>query len=163
MPSGLTTLHSRSGGGSAKVIEDMSDATISGDRIELLDGISTVRPGPDRESWNGLSYEIGISSYTVGSQQLSMNVATVPPGGIAKAHIHVGFEVGLYILKGNLEHKYGERLEKSLINKAGDFIFIEPGVPHEVYNLSDSEEVVAVVCRSSAGQWDDIIPYEAGG
>jgi uncharacterized RmlC-like cupin family protein len=42
---------------------------------------------------------------------------------------------------------------------AGDFIFIEPGVPHEVYNLSDTEPVVAVVARSSADEWDKIVPY----
>jgi uncharacterized RmlC-like cupin family protein len=128
--------------------------------IELLDGISVIRPGLDNESWNGLSYKVGISERTVGAKDISMNVATVPPGGIAKAHIHVGFEVGLYILRGKLEHKYGKGLSKSVLNEAGDFIFIEPDVPHEVYNLSDTEEVVAVVCRSSAQQWDDIILYD---
>lgn len=139
----------------------MADSVAQQDeRIELLDGISTIRPGLDKESWNGLSYDVGISSRTVGSRELSMNVATIPPGGVAKAHIHVDFEVGLYILKGDLEHRYGTNLSKSVINAAGDFIFIEPGIPHEVYNLSESEEVVAVVCRSSPDQWDDIIPYE---
>ena len=129
------------------------------DYIEITDGISTIRPGSDRESWNGLSYEVGISEMTVGAKEFSMNVATVPPGGIAKAHIHVDFEVGLYILKGKLKHIYGERLERTIYNQAGDFIFIEPGMPHEVYNLSDTEEVVAVVCRTSARQWEDIINY----
>ena len=43
---------------------------------------------------------------------------------------------------------------------AGDFIFIAPGVPHEVFNLSDTEPVVAVVARSSADEWDNIIPYD---
>lgn len=139
----------------------MADASATRqEQIELLDGISTIRPGLDKQSWNGLSYDVGISSRTVGAKELSMNVATVPPGGIAKAHIHVDFEVGLYIVKGHLEHRYGAGLSKSVINSAGDFIFIEPGVPHEVYNLSDSEEVVAVVCRSSPDQWDDIIPYD---
>jgi uncharacterized RmlC-like cupin family protein len=133
------------------------------DHIEITDGISTIRPGIDKESWNGLSYDVGISERTVGSKDFSMNVATVPPSGIAKAHIHVGFEVGLYILKGKLKHIYGERLERTIYNEAGDFIYIEPGMPHEVYNLSDTEEVVAVVCRTSAKQWDDIIPYEPPG
>ncbi len=128
--------------------------------IEITEGISTIRPGIDKESWNGLSYEVGISASTVGAKDFSMNVATVPPGGIAKAHIHVGFEVGLYILKGKLKHIYGDRLEKTIYNEAGDFIYIEPGMPHEVYNLSDTEEVIAVVCRTSAKQWDDIIPFE---
>jgi uncharacterized RmlC-like cupin family protein len=130
------------------------------DHIEITEGIATIRPGIDKESWNGLSYDVGISERTVGAKDFSMNVATVPPGGIAKAHIHVGFEVGLYILKGKLKHIYGDRLEKTIYNEAGDFIYIEPGVPHEVYNLSDTEEVVAVVCRTSPKQWDDIIPYE---
>ena len=31
-----------------------------------------------------------------------MNVATIPPGGIAYAHIHVDFEVMLYILAGRV-------------------------------------------------------------
>lgn len=130
------------------------------DFIEITEGISTIRPGIDKESWNGLSYNVGISEKTVGAKEFSMNVATVPPGGVAAAHIHVDFEVGLYILKGKLKHIYGERLEKTIYNEAGDFIYIEPGLPHEVYNLSDTEEVVAVVCRTSAKQWEDIIPYE---
>lgn len=130
------------------------------DFIEITDGISTIRPGLDRESWNGLSYNVGINEKTVGAKEFSMNVATVPPGGIAKAHIHVDFEVGLYILKGKLKHIYGDRLERTIYNEAGDFIFIEPGMPHEVYNLSDTEEVVAVVCRTSAKQWENIIDYE---
>jgi uncharacterized RmlC-like cupin family protein len=46
-----------------------------------------------------------------------------------------------------------------LENEAGDFIYIKPGVPHEVFNVSDTEPVVAFVARSSAEEWDDIIPY----
>ena len=34
-------------------------------------------------------------------------------------------------------------------NTAGDFIFIEPGVPHEVFNASDTDPVVA---RSDASE-----------
>ena len=36
-----------------------------------------------------------------------MNVATIPPGGVAYAHIHVGFELMLYILQGRVRHEYG--------------------------------------------------------
>ena len=48
-------------------------------------------------------------------------------------------------------------------NQAGDFIFIEPGVPHEVFNMSDTEPVVAVVARSDASEWENIVPYDRGG
>jgi uncharacterized RmlC-like cupin family protein len=89
-----------------------------------------------------------------------MNVATIPPGGTAYAHIHVDFEVMLYILEGRVRHAYGPGLRHTIDNQAGDFIFIEPGVPHEVYNLSDAEPVVAVVARSDASEWENIIPYD---
>lgn len=128
--------------------------------VELLDGIAVIRSGASGGSWNGLNYNLGLSSRSVGTKELSMQVATVPPSGVAKAHIHVDFEVGLFILQGQVEHRYGKGLTKSVINGAGDFIFIEPGVPHEVYNLSDSEPIIAVVARSSPNQWDEIIPYD---
>jgi uncharacterized RmlC-like cupin family protein len=95
----------------------------------------------------------------VRATQLSMNVATIPPGGVAAAHIHVDFEVMLYILHGRVRHEYGPALEFAIENEAGDFIFIEPGVPHEVFNLSDTEPVVAVVARSDATEWEHIVPF----
>ena len=128
--------------------------------IERYEGIACLRKGAGRDHWNGLNYQLGINKTTVGSQVLSMNVATVPPGGIAAAHIHVGFEVGLFIVQGRVLHKFGKGLRESLENSAGDFIFIEPGLPHEVYNLSDTEPIVAVVARTSPNQWDEIIPYD---
>ena len=88
-----------------------------------------------------------------------MNVASIPPGGVAYAHIHVDFDVMLYILQGRVRHEYGDGLKESIDNEAGDFIYIEPGVPHEVYNLSETEPVVAVVARSDASEWEHIIPY----
>ena len=89
-----------------------------------------------------------------------MNVATIPPGGVAKAHIHVGFEVMLYLLEGSVRHDYGPGLKKTVENKAGDFIFIEPGIPHEVFNLSNEEAVRAVVARSDPSEWENIVFYD---
>ena len=89
-----------------------------------------------------------------------MNVATIPPGSVAYAHVHVGFEVMLYILAGRVRHEYGPGLTQSVENAAGDFIFIEPGVPHEVFNVSPTEPVVAVVARSDASEWQNIVGYD---
>ncbi len=128
--------------------------------VEPGDGISVIRAGDPWRHWNGIQYRTGMSSKNVGSRALSMNVATIPPGGVAKAHIHVGFEVMLYILRGHVRHEYGDGLTRVVDNVAGDFIFIEPGVPHEVFNLSETEPVVAVVARSDADEWEHIVPYE---
>jgi uncharacterized RmlC-like cupin family protein len=122
-------------------------------------GIFTIRGGDNVRGWNGIRYKSGLSAKNVGSKKLSMNVATIPPGGVAYAHIHVDFEVMLYILAGRVRHEYGPALEHTLENQAGDFIFIEPGIPHEVFNMSDTESVVAVVARSDASEWENIVNF----
>src|SRR5262245_65908348 len=101
-----------------------------------------------------------MSNKNVGARELSMNVATIPPSGVARAHIHVGFELMLYILEGRVRHAYGPGLSKTVDNQAGDFIFIEPGVPHEAYNLSDQDPVVAAVAGSGDDEWDRIEPHD---
>ena len=131
--------------------------------VEGGDGIAVIRGGGNVRDWNGIHYKVGMSAKNVGARALSMNVATIPPGGVAYAHIHVDFEVMLYILQGRVRHEYGPGLTQSVENEAGDFIFIEPGVPHEVFNASDREPVVAVVARSDADEWQHIIPYERSG
>ena len=128
--------------------------------VEGHGGLKWIRGSGVCRDWNGIRYKLGMSGKNVGAKALSMNVATIPPGGVAYAHIHVGFEVMLYILEGRVRHAYGPGLRKSVENEAGDFIFIEPGVPHEVYNLSDTEPVMAVVARSDASEWENIIPYD---
>jgi len=128
--------------------------------VEGNDGISVIRKSATCRGWNGIQYKVGLSAKNVPARQLSMNVATIPPGGVAGAHIHVDFEVMLYILQGRVRHEYGPGLQQVVENEAGDFIFIEPGVPHEVFNCSETEPVVAVVARSDAGEWEHIIPYD---
>jgi uncharacterized RmlC-like cupin family protein len=139
----------------------MSDGSIDLTQfVERGEGITVIRGSGNCRDWNGIHYKVGMSRKNVGATKLSMNVATIPPGGVAKAHIHVGFELMLYIMQGRVRHEYGEQLAQVVDNQAGDFIFIEPGVPHEVFNLSDTESVVAVVARSDADEWQNIAPYE---
>lgn len=128
--------------------------------VEGTDGIFVIRSSPVARAWNGIQYKIGMSAKNVPAKQLSMNVAVVPPGAVAYAHVHVGFEVMLYILQGNVRHEYGDLLKQSVDNSAGDFIYIEPGIPHEVFNLSDTEPVIAVVARSDADEWAHIVTYD---
>lgn len=127
--------------------------------VEDHDGILTIRGGGARRDWNGIHYKQGMSAKNVGTTKLSANIATIPPGGVAFAHIHVGFELILYILEGKVRHEFGDALTKTIENEAGDFIYIKPGVPHEVFNMSATEPVVAFVARSSADEWDNIVPY----
>ena len=127
--------------------------------LERHAGIAVLRDHDFTRAWNGIRYRTGLSGRNTGATRLSMNVATIPPGGVAFAHIHVDFEVMLYILQGSVRHEFGPGLAHQVDNTAGDFIFIEPGVPHEVCNLSDTEPVVAVVARSDPDEWEHIVEY----
>ena len=127
-------------------------------QVEDAGGITVIRGGGSRRGWNGIQYLQGMSARNVGSGALSINVATVPPGAIAYAHIHDGFEVMLFIVQGKVRHTYGEGLSRSIDNEAGDFIYIKPGVPHEVFNIGD-EPLIAFVARSAADEWDRIVDY----
>ncbi len=126
--------------------------------VEGGEGLFVIRGSGNCRSWNGIQYKPGLSAKNVPAQKLSMNVATIPPGGVAYAHIHVGFEVMLYILQGKVRHDFGPDLKQSVINETGDFIYIEPGLPHEVFNIGD-EPLVAFVARSTADEWDKIVNY----
>jgi uncharacterized RmlC-like cupin family protein len=130
--------------------------TIDASIVEDLEGITVIRGGGGQRGWNGILYKQGMSGKNVGSTGLSVNVATVPPGAIAYAHIHDGFEVMLFIVQGKVKHTFGPNLENEVFNEAGDFIYIRPGVPHEVFNIGE-EELIAFVARSAADEWDRIV------
>ena len=101
-----------------------------------------------------------LSRSNVDALGLSMKLAVIPPGGIIPAHLHIDFETMIYILEGSVRHEYGDGCQLVMENQAGDFVFIQPGVPHEVFNLSDSEPVVAVIARSAPDETEQTIPYD---
>src|SRR4051794_41941352 len=88
--------------------------------VEGADGVSVVRGGGITRGWNGIHYRAGLSAKNVNARHLSMNVATIPPGGVAAAHIHVDFEVMIYILAGPLRDEYGAALESVAGNQGGE-------------------------------------------
>ena len=89
----------------------------------------------------------------------SLAEATVPVGGETYEHFHRAAEEIYHFTGGAGRMRLGGQ-EADV--REGDTVVIAPGVPHEVFNLSDSEPVVAVVARSSADEWDNIVPYERG-
>ena len=89
-----------------------------------------------------------------------MHLVIIPPGGKATPHYHNGYETAIYIVQGRAETKYGPRLEHSSINEAGDFLFIPPNVPHQPINLSDKEQVIAVVARNDPNEQENVVVIE---
>ena len=90
--------------------------------VEDHDGILTIRGGGTRRDWNGIHYKQGMSGKNVGTTSLSANIATIPPGGVAYAHIHVGFEVILYIIEGKVnKNTFSGTWTRPDENTDGDF------------------------------------------
>lgn len=119
----------------------------------------TVRPEASVMTRQNLPYFVGISASTAGSQKLSMNLVIIPAGAAATPHSHGDYETAIYILKGRVKTLYGEGLAQSVINEAGDFLFIPPGVPHQPINLSQHEAAQALVARNDPNEQENVIPY----
>lgn len=128
----------------------------------MKDDIITVRPTVTTETVQKLPNYVGISEMTAGSKSISMNMVVIPAGAKAEPHFHKGYETAIYMLKGRVQTLYGENLAKSVVNEAGDFIFIPAGVPHQPINLSDTDAAIAIVARNDANEQESVQVYKSG-
>lgn len=126
----------------------------------MNDDIITVRPGFTTDTIQRLPNYVGISETSAGSKGICMNMVIIPAGAKAEPHFHRGYETAIYLLKGRVETLYGENLAKSVINEAGDFIFIPDGVPHQPINLSATEDAVAIVARNDPNEQESVQLYK---
>ena len=130
---------------------------------EVLDGdIIVIKTPEELTSKQKLPYFHGISAQTAGSKVLSMNLVMIPPGAMAEAHYHDGYESAIYLIQGRVETRYGKDLARSVVNESGDFIFIPPNVPHQPRNLSDTETAIAIVTRNDPDEQESVVPYASG-
>jgi len=128
----------------------------------MNDQVITIRPQGTHLTKQQLPNFEGISAATAGSKHLCMHLVIIPPGGKAAAHYHDGYETVIYVIQGRAETKYGPGLEFSSLNEAGDFIYIPPNIPHQPVNLSETEQVIAVVARNDANEQESVVLYNVG-
>ena len=98
-----------------------------------------IRPDAEIMTRQKLPYFVGISGQTAKTKGLSMHLVVIPPGQV--------------------ETRYGKALEKSCISRAGDFLFIPPGVPHTAINLSQTQPARAIVARNDPNEQENVVPY----
>lgn len=121
--------------------------------------IIVIRPTATTDTKQGLPVFVGISGKNAGTKHISMNKVIIPAGKSAKAHIHKGYESVIYIIKGRVKTLYGEGLQKSVINEAGDFLYIPADLPHKPINLSDTEAAEAIVARTDPNEQESVEQY----
>ncbi|MBF2080055.1 MAG: cupin domain-containing protein [Synechococcales cyanobacterium T60_A2020_003] len=142
------------------MVDGISPSSDSGDRPSISPAqIVTIRPQAETMTRQKLPYFVGISGATAGTPGLSMNLVIIPPNGTAAAHYHKDYETAIFILKGKIETRYGKGLKQSMINTAGDFLFIPPGVPHQPTNLTD-EPAQAIVARNDPNEQENVVMYD---
>jgi uncharacterized RmlC-like cupin family protein len=116
-----------------------------------------LRAGEPFIGKQGFSYAPAISAETVGAKAIHLQMLTIPPGARAKAHKHEAHETAIYTLSGEVGMWYGERLENNMLTRAGDFVYIPANMPHLPYNLSQTEQAVAVVARTDPNEQESVV------
>jgi uncharacterized RmlC-like cupin family protein len=121
-----------------------------------------VRSSAKFRGRQGLDYFDGISAERAGSKGICMHLLEMPPGASAKPHYHENHETAIYVLEGAAAMRHGAKLEHVDHVKAGDFIYIPAGVPHQPYNPTD-KPVKAVIARTDPKEQESVVllPEEA--
>ncbi len=115
-----------------------------------------VRHGENYQGKQGLDYFAGISRESAGSEALCLHLLVMPPGASARPHYHESHESAVHVLEGEAEMRHGPHLEHVMKVKAGDFIYIPAGVPHQPYNPSN-KPVRAIIARTDHNEQESVV------
>lgn len=115
-----------------------------------------IRPNETYAGKQGLTYFSGIAAETVEARGICMHLVRIPPGARANAHLHAEHETAIYMLSGEAEMWYGERLEQHLTLRAGEFLYIPAGMPHQPFN-PNTTEAVAVLARTDPNEQESVV------
>ena len=118
---------------------------------------TVVRGDETYRGKQGFDYFSGISAESVGARGICMHLLTIPPRGKATSHLHEHHETAIYVLSGQGEMRFGERLAEHLMVAAGDFLYIPAGVPHLPTNPSATEPCVAVIARTNPNEQESVV------
>jgi uncharacterized RmlC-like cupin family protein len=114
-------------------------------------GIKIVRAGeldPNTPQTLGMTRAAAITHARTGASKLWAGTVVVQPTAKTGPHHHGELETVLYVVKGRVRMRWGDRLEFSDEAGPGDFIYVPPYVPHQEINASANEMCEAVVVRS---------------
>ena len=104
----------------------------------------------------GLDYFSGVSAQSAGSEKLCMHIVVIPPGASARPHYHAAHESAVYALEGDGEMRHGPNLEHVMKIRAGEFVYIPAGVPHQPYNPTD-KPIRAILARTDPNEQESVV------
>lgn len=115
-----------------------------------------LKSGEEHESLQGLVNFVGVSKESAGAEQLCLHLVEFPPGARAHPHLHRDHETALYSLTGRVGMWFGDELEHYVEAHPGDFVYIPANVPHQPFNLSDTEPASALAARSDPNEQESV-------
>jgi uncharacterized RmlC-like cupin family protein len=115
-----------------------------------------IRGGKPFTGRQGLDYFEGISAESAGSTGICMHLLEMPPGAEARPHLHESHETAILVLSGRARMRYGDDMAEELEVRAGDFLYIPPGMPHQPFNASD-EPARAVIARTDPNEQESVV------
>jgi uncharacterized RmlC-like cupin family protein len=121
--------------------------------------VKVVRPAADREVPRGVVGGAEISQATAGAHNIYMGVFRVPAGARSRPHYHANCESAVYMLSGDLEVRWGEHLEESVIIGPGDLVYVPPRETHVLENRSDTAPAEYVVARDAPTEDSVEVPW----
>ncbi len=126
------------------------DASAAADEVRVVPGGTPYRGA------QGLDYTPGVSTETVGASGLWLGAVTIPPGARTTAHRHDHHESAFYVVSGEAEAHYGDRLQHRVVAHAGDYIYIPAGLPHVAVNRTGTPAVV-IGARTDASEQESVV------
>jgi uncharacterized RmlC-like cupin family protein len=115
-----------------------------------------VRPGDAYVGQQGFTYFAGLTGATAGSRSICMTMLTLPDGARARTHLHRDIETAVYVIDGEAQMYFGDRLEELLQARAGEYLYIPADRPHLVLNRSGAP-CRAVIAHTAADDQQGIV------
>jgi len=118
--------------------------------------VVVIRAGGSYDGKQGMNLAAGVSSRSAGARALCLHLVTIPPGTRGVPHVHDGHESAIYTVSGETEVWHGQDLMQRTVVRAGDFMYVPPGIPHLPVNRSDVM-TVAVVARTDPQEQESVV------
>ncbi|WP_062014462.1 cupin domain-containing protein [Aureimonas sp. AU4] len=90
----------------------------------------------------------GVSPQHTPATRIWFGKVSNEPGYRSLPHHHGEAETGGYVLKGRGRIYWGENYAEFIDMEEGDFVFVPPLMPHVEVNMSTTEELVWMTCRT---------------
>jgi uncharacterized RmlC-like cupin family protein len=90
----------------------------------------------------------GVSPQHTPATRIWFGKVSNEPGFRSLPHHHGEAETGGYVFKGVGRIYFGENYQEWIEMTEGDFVFVPPHMPHVEANMSTSEDLVWLTCRT---------------